>query len=105
MTAGSLVFPALTRRRERVKPSLFREKSGRTAAFGLGLAERGNVLVAAGGKKLLEELPGGEALFRTEDGTLFVRSGTSLRRGEDIFALSSAPLAVLSFSGETEREF
>ena len=105
MTAESLVFPALTRRRVRVKPSLFREKSGRTAAFGLGLAEHGNVLVAAGGKKFLEELPGGETLFRTEDGTLFVRSGTSLRQGEDVFALSSVPLAVLSFSGEAEREY
>ena len=40
MTASSLQTPALTPKRVRVKPSLFSEASGKTAAFALNFKAR-----------------------------------------------------------------
>lgn len=106
MTAGTLYFPALTPKRVRIRPSLFRERSGRAAVFALNAAERGGALLSTGGRRLIEQLPAGcERLFRTEDGVRFFWDGTALYKGEDSFSLSSPPLDVLSFVGETGREY
>ena len=106
MIAKSLRFPTLTKKRVRVKPSLFRESSGRTAVFALNAAERGGALIETGGKKLVETLPTGtEKLFRTADGTLFSLAGNVLSKGEDTFTLSSPPVDVLSFEGDTGTEY
>ena len=101
MSASTLRTPALTRKRVRLSPSLFGKKSGKTAVFALGMKESGGALVPAGGRKFLKELPAGASrLFCTEDGTLFVWTGSALVADGNTFPLSEAPLEVLSFSGE-----
>ena len=106
MSASTLRTPALTRKRVRLSPSLFGKKSGKTAVFALGMKESGGALVPAGGRKFLKELPAGASrLFCTEDGTLFVWTGSALVADGNTFPLSEAPLEVLSFSGETGKEY
>lgn len=106
MIAKSLHLPSLTRKRVRVKPSLFRESSGKTAVFALNAAERRGALVETGRKRLVGTLPTGtEKLFRTADGTLFSLAGTVLTKGEDTYTLSAPPLDILSFAGETGTEY
>ena len=106
MTASSLKTPALTPKRVRVRPSLFSEASGRTAAFALNFKARGSMLISVGGRKFLKELPAGASkLFTAEDGTLFVWTGSALIAGGNTFPLSEAPLEVLSFSGEAGKEY
>lgn len=106
MTASSLQTPALTPKRVRVKPSLFSEASGKTAAFALNFKARGSALYSVGGRKFCKQLPAGASkLFCTEDGTLFVWTGSALIAGGNTFPLSEAPLEVLSFSGEAGKEY
>ena len=106
MTASSLKTPALTPKRVRVRPSLFAEASGKTAAFALNFKARGSALCSVGGRKFCEQLPAGASkLFTAEDGTLFVWTGSALVAGRDTFPLSEAPLEVLSFSGEAGKEY
>lgn len=106
MTASTLQTPALTQKRVRIKPSLFSEASGRTAAFALNFKARGSMLISVGGRKFLKELPAGASkLFTAEDGTLFVWTGSALIAGGNTFPLPEAPLEVLSFSGEAGREY
>ena len=106
MSASTLRTPALTRKRVRLSPSLFGKKSGKTAVFALGMKESGGALVPAGGRKFLKELPAGASkLFCTEDGTLFVWTGSALVADGNTFPLSEAPLEVLSFSGEAGKEY
>lgn len=106
MTASSLQTPALTPKRVRVKPSLFSEASGKTAAFALNFKARGSALYSVGGRKFCKQLPAGASkLFCTEDGTLFVWTGSALIAGGNTFPLSEAPLDVLSFSGEAGKEY
>ena len=106
MSASTLRTPALTRKRVRLSPSLFGKKSGKTAVFALGMKESGGALVPAGGRKFLKELPAGASkLFCTEDGTLFVWTGSALVADGNTFPLPEAPLEVLSFSGEAGKEY
>ena len=106
MTASSLQTPALTPKRVRVKPSLFSEASGKTAAFALNFKARESALYSVGGRKFCKQLPAGASkLFCTEDGTLFVWTGSALIAGGNTFPLSEAPLEVLSFSGEAGKEY
>ena len=106
MTASSLQTPALTPKRVRVRPSLFSEVSGKTAAFALNFKARGSMLYSVGGRKFCKQLPAGASkLFCTEDGTLFVWTGSALIAGGNTFPLSEAPLEVLSFSGEAGKEY
>lgn len=106
MTASSLKTPALTQKRVRVRPSLFAEASGKTAAFALNFKARGSALCSAGGRKFCEQLPAeASKLFTAEDGTLFVWTGSALIAGGNTFPLSEAPLEVLSFSGEAGKEY
>ncbi len=106
MTASSLQTPALTPKRVRVRPSLFSEASGKTAAFALNFKARGSALYSVGGRKFCKQLPAGASkLFCTEDGTLFVWTGSALIAGGNTFPLSEAPLEVLSFSGEAGKEY
>lgn len=106
MTASSLKTPALTPKRVRVRPSLFAEASGKTAAFALNFKARGSALCSVGGRKFCEQLPAGASkLFTAEDGTLFVWTGSALIAGGNTFPLSEAPLEVLSFSGEAGKEY
>ena len=106
MTASSLQTPALTPKRVRIKPSLFSEASGKTAAFALNFKARGSALYSVGGRKFCKQLPAGASkLFCTEDGTLFVWTGSALIAGGNTFPLSEAPLEVLSFSGEAGKEY
>ena len=106
MTASSLQTPALTPKRVRVKPSLFSEASGKTSAFALNFKARGSALYSVGGRKFCKQLPAGASkLFCTEDGTLFVWTGSALIAGGNTFPLSEAPLEVLSFSGEAGKEY
>ena len=106
MTASSLQTPALTPKRVRVKPSLFSEASGKTAAFALNFKARGSMLYSVGGRKFCKQLPAGASkLFTAEDGTLFVWTGSALVAGGNTFPLSEAPLEVLSFSGEAGKEY
>ena len=106
MTASSLKTPALTQKRVRVRPSLFAEASGKTAAFALNFKARGSALCSVGGRKFCEQLPAGASkLFTAEDGTLFVWTGSALIAGGNTFPLSEAPLEVLSFSGEAGKEY
>ena len=106
MTASSLHTPALTQKRVRVRPSLFAEASGKTAAFALNFKARGSALCSVGGRKFCEQLPAGASkLFTAEDGTLFVWTGSALVAGGDTFPLPEAPLEVLSFSGEAGKEY
>ena len=106
MIAKQLVFPERKRKRVRIKPALFAERSGRTAVFALNAAERGGALCETGGKKLVETLPSGtEAVFRTEDGALFTLAGTVLTKGESSFTLAEKPVEVLSYLGETGTEY
>ena len=106
MTASSLQTPALTPKRVRVKPSLFSEASGKTAAFALNFKARGSMLYSVGSRKFCEQLPAGASkLFTAEDGTLFVWTGSALIAGGNTFPLSEAPLEVLSFSGEAGKEY
>lgn len=106
MTASSLQTPALTPKRVRVRPSLFSEASGKTAAFALNFKARGSALYSVGGRKFCKQLPAGASkLFCTEDGTLFVWTGSALIAGGNTFPLSEAPLEVRSFSGEAGKEY
>ena len=106
MSASTLRTPVLTRKRVRLSPSLFGKKSGKTAVFALGMKESGGALVPAGGRKFLKELPAGASkLFCTEDGTLFVWTGSALVADGTTFPLPEAPLEVLSFSGEAGKEY
>lgn len=106
MTANTLQTPALTPKRVRIKPSLFSEASGKTAAFALNFKARGSMLYSVGGRKFCKQLPAGASkLFCTEDGTLFVWTGSALIAGGNTFPLSEAPLEVLSFSGEAGKEY
>ena len=106
MTASSLHTPALTQKRVRVRPSLFAEASGKTAAFALNFKARGSALCSVGGRKFCEQLPAGASkLFTAEDGTLFVWTGSALIAGGNTFPLPEAPLEVLSFSGEAGKEY
>ena len=106
MTASSLKTPALTPKRVRVRPSLFAEASGKTAAFALNFKARRSALCSVGGRKFCEQLPAGASkLFTAEDGTLFVWTGSALIAGGNTFPLSEAPLEVLSFSGEAGKEY
>lgn len=106
MTASSLHTPALTPKRVRVRPSLFAEASGKTAAFALNFKARGSAICSVGGRKFCEQLPAGASkLFTAEDGTLFVWTGSALIAGGNTFPLAEAPLEVLSFSGEAGREY
>ena len=106
MTASSLKTPALTPKRVRVRPSLFAEASGKTAAFALNFKARGSALYSVGGRKFCEQLPAGASkLFTAEDGTLFVWTGSALIAGGNTFPLPEAPLEVLSFSGEAGKEY
>lgn len=106
MTASSLQTPALTPKRVRVRPSLFSEASGKTAAFALNFKARGSALYSVGGRKFCKQLPAGASkLFCTEDGTLFVWTGSALIAGGNTFPLSETPLEVLSFSGEAGKEY
>lgn len=106
MTANTLQTPALTPKRVRIKPSLFSEASGKTAAFALNFKARGSMLYSVGGRKFCKQLPAGASkLFTAEDGTLFVWTGSALIAGGNTFPLSEAPLEVLSFSGEAGKEY
>ena len=106
MTASSLQTPALNPKRVRVRPSLFSEASGKTAAFALNFKARGSMLYSVGSRKFCEQLPAGASkLFTAEDGTLFVWTGSALIAGGNTFPLSEAPLEVLSFSGEAGKEY
>ncbi len=106
MTASTLKTPVLTRKRVRIRPSLFVQKSGKTAVFALNAAERSGALRFTGGKRFLNALPAGtERLFSTEDGALFSWDGSSLHRGDAQWQLSSPPLDVLSFPGEEGRGY
>ena len=106
MTANTLQTPALTPKRVRIKPSLFSEASGKTAAFALNFKARGSMLYSVGGRKFCKQLPAGASkLFTAEDGTLFVWTGSALIAGGNTFPLSEVPLEVLSFSGEAGKEY
>lgn len=106
MILKELRLPELTRKRVRIKPALFSERSGRTAVFALNVLERGGALCETGGKKLLEELPTGtEAFYRTADGALFTLAGTVLSEGENSFTLAEKPVEVLSYPGEEGTEY
>ena len=57
MSVSLLQTPALTRKRVRIRPSLFVQKSGKTVVFALNAAEHSGALRFTGGKRFLNALP------------------------------------------------